>query len=96
LDFILFIYFLLCNKKEQVYTTTTCLKTWAIFGFVKGISSGFDSQQCGKAFKPTSVFGGTNKRSQAPTPFLGRTIILAKYSRATCFVNTTIDSNVTN
>jgi hypothetical protein len=48
LDFILFIYCLLCNKKEQVYTTTTCLKTWAIFGFVKGISSGFDSQQCGK------------------------------------------------
>jgi hypothetical protein len=37
LDFILFIYFLLCNKKEQVYTTTTCLKTWAIFGFVKAL-----------------------------------------------------------
>jgi hypothetical protein len=36
------------------------------------------------------------KRGQAPTPFLGRTIKLVKYSCATSFVNTTTNSSATN
>ncbi len=36
------------------------------------------------------------KGGQAPTPFLGRTIKLTKYSCAIGFVNTTIDNSATN
>lgn len=35
-------------------------KKWVIFGFAKGISSGFDSQPCEKTLKPTSGHGGIN------------------------------------
>lgn len=92
-----FIYlFLLWNTKEQVYTVTTWPKTWAIFGFTKGISSALTPNNVKKLLNQQVCLVELTKGGQAPTPFLGRTIKLAKYSCAISFVNTTTNNNVTN
>ncbi len=41
------------------FTLTPWRTAWAISGFVEGISSGFDLQQCDTAFKPVGGHGGT-------------------------------------